>query len=141
MRTLATLPFSSIVRMASTLPRSTRALIASRGNVGLSILEHETPCRIAGFGGGAGGASMTVRARRHRLLIDELLAADDADLRQPEPLRRRHDAGDDRVLRRLVRTQMHFGLDGLCSGGRDLLLQRGAIENDLAVPVNTSRGI
>ena len=33
------------------------------------------------------------------LLVDELLAADDADLGEAEPLRRRHHAGDDLVLR------------------------------------------
>src|SRR6185312_1202257 len=70
------------------------------------------------------------------LLADELLAADDADLREPEPLRRRHHAGNDAVFGELVRTQMNLGLHGLLRGGTDLRFERRAIGNDLAVPVH-----
>ena len=58
MRTSVTLPYSSIVRIALTWPFSMCARIASRGNVGGSRFVHETPGRIAGFGG-AGGALTT----------------------------------------------------------------------------------
>src|SRR6185312_8196934 len=53
-----TVPFSLIVSTAMTWPFSTPRRIASRGNDGFSIVEHDTPWRIAGFGGagGAGGA-------------------------------------------------------------------------------------
>ena len=42
--------------------------------------------------------------------FDELLAAYDADLGQPQPLRRGHHARGDRVPRSLVGTQVHFRL-------------------------------
>src|SRR6185312_11390222 len=49
-----TVPFSLIVSTAMTWPFSTPRRIASRGNDGFSIVEHDTPWRIAGFGGGGG---------------------------------------------------------------------------------------
>src|SRR5438067_2066508 len=72
-------------------------------------------------------------------LLDELLAADDPNLRKPEPLRRGHDAGDNVVLGELVRTKMNLGLDALRRGTLDFLLERGPLGDPFAVPVNPAR--
>src|SRR2546430_7406748 len=64
------------------------------------------------------------RRSRGGLLLDELFAADDADLGQPEALCRCHYPGDNRVLGVLVRTKVQLGLDRLGGSGLEIFLKR-----------------
>src|SRR5205807_2936020 len=76
------------------------------------------------------------RRSRGGLLLDELFAADDADLGQPEALCRRHYSGDNRVLGVLVRTKVQLGLDGLGGSGLEIFLKRSPIGQRKTVPVH-----
>src|SRR5665213_826141 len=74
-----------------------------------------------------------------RALFDELLAADDADLGEPELLRRRHHLCGGAVLACLVRPQVDLRLHRFRGGRADLALQRRAVGHPLAVPVDPRR--
>src|SRR5581483_11695913 len=68
------------------------------------------------------------------LALDELLAADDADLGEAQALRGRHHRRGVLVLGRLVRAQVQFGLRLLRGGRLEALLERRPVGNHLAVP-------
>src|ERR1700694_3014633 len=76
------------------------------------------------------------RALTEKLLLDKLLAADDADLGQAETLGRGHHASDHVVFRGLVRAQMHLRLNRLRGCGLESFLQRGPVGNRLSVPID-----
>src|ERR1051325_5888463 len=80
--------------------------------------------------------SLCRRAKSMALFLDELLAADDADLGKAQTLSRRHDAGRNRVFRVLVRPQVNLRLDRLRRSRPDVVLERFPVGNGHTVPVH-----
>src|SRR5258708_40000297 len=67
------------------------------------------------------------------LLVEELLGADQPDLRDPEALGRGHHVRHMLVRNELVGPQVHFGLHRLRRGGAEAVVERGPVDL-LAVP-------
>src|SRR5215471_20616434 len=78
------------------------------------------------------------RSLSRPLFDDELFAADDSDLGEPESLRRSHDTGDDIVLGVLVRPKVQFRLHRFRGCGLELLFERLSVCNHFAIPVNSA---